>query len=204
MYVYGAHAYLLGQFLSPYFNKRSDGYGGDLAGRARMWLKTLKRVREAVGADCAIAVRMTVDGRGTPGIEIEEGLEFVRLADDLVDLWDVNAGSWPQDSGTARYFPQGHELELTGRVREATTKPIVSVGRFTDADTMAALVRSGVIDVIGAARPAIADPFLPRRSRRVHRRIRECTPGSRRGDPPRSSSEGTGRPSRAAPHRSRR
>ena len=176
VYVYGAHAYLLGQFLSPYFNKRTDGYGGDLAGRARMWLETLERVRTAVGADCTIAVRMTVDGRGTPGIEIDEGLEFVRLADDLVDLWDVNAGSWPQDSGTARYFPQGHELELTGRVREATTKPIVSVGRFTDADTMAALVRSGVIDVIGAARPAIADPFLPTKIAEGRLdEIRECT-----------------------------
>ncbi|MEO6821220.1 MAG: FAD-dependent oxidoreductase [Candidatus Nanopelagicales bacterium] len=176
VYVYGAHAYLLGQFLSPYFNKRTDGYGGALVARARMWLETLHRVRDAVGADCAIATRLTVDGRGTPGIEIDEALEFVRLADPLVDLWDVNAGSWPLDSGTSRYFPQGHQLPFTGRVREATDKPIVSVGRFTDADTMAALVRSGTIDVIGAARPAIADPFLPRKIAEGRLdEIRECT-----------------------------
>jgi dimethylamine/trimethylamine dehydrogenase len=176
VYVYGAHAYLLGQFLSPYYNKRSDGYGGALIARARMWLETLQRVRDTVGADCAIATRLTVDGRGTPGIEIDEALEFVRLADPLVDLWDVNAGSWPLDSGTSRYFPQGHQLPFTGRVREATDKPIVSVGRFTDADTMAALVRSGTIDVIGAARPAIADPFLPHKilEGRLDE-IRECT-----------------------------
>jgi dimethylamine/trimethylamine dehydrogenase len=176
VYVYGAHAYLLGQFLSPWFNKRTDGYGGDLAGRARMWLETLQQVRDAVGADCAIATRITVDGRGTPGIEIDEALEFVRLADPLVDLWDVNAGSWPIDSGTSRYFPQGHQLPFTGRVREATGKPIVSVGRFTDADTMAALVRSGTIDLIGAARPAIADPFLPNKIAEGRLdEIRECT-----------------------------
>jgi dimethylamine/trimethylamine dehydrogenase len=117
-----------------------------------------------------------VDGRGTPGVEIDEGLEFIRMADDLVDLWDVNAGSWPLDSGTARYHPQGHELTWTGRVREATRKPIVTVGRFTDADTMAALVRSGSVDLIGAARPAIADPFLPTKIAEGRLdEIRECT-----------------------------
>lgn len=176
VYVYGAHGYLLGQFLSSYFNKRTDGYGGDLAGRARMWLETIARVRDAVGNDCAVAVRITVDGRGTPGVEIDEGLEFIRMADDLVDLWDVNAGSWPLDSGTARYHPQGHELTWTGRVREATRKPIVTVGRFTDADTMAGLVRSGTVDIIGAARPAIADPFLPTKIAEGRLdEIRECT-----------------------------
>lgn len=176
VYVYGAHAYLLGQFLSPYFNKRTDSYGGDLAGRARMWLETIEAVRTAVGADCAVAVRVTVDGRGTPGVEIDEGLQFVRMADDLVDLWDVNAGSWPLDSGSGRYHPQGHELEWTGRVREATRKPIVTVGRFTDADTMAALVRSGAVDLIGAARPAIADPFLPTKIAEGRLdEVRECT-----------------------------
>ena len=176
VYVYGAHGYLGTQFLSRYFNRRSDGYGGSLPNRARFWLETLAAVRDAVGADCAIATRIGVDYRGEPGIGIDEALEFVALADPLVDLFDVNTGTWPQDSGTARYFPEGHGRPWTSQVRQATGKPIVSVGRFSNPDLMADLVRSGELDLIGAARPAIADPFLPRKIAEGRAEdIRECT-----------------------------
>jgi len=177
VYVYGAHGYLLTQFLSTWSNRRTDAYGGNLAGRARFALETLEMVRTAVGDDCAIATRICVDGRrGVKGVLIEQMLEFVRLADPLVDLFDVTVGSWPEDSGTSRYYPEGHQLPWTGRVREATAKPIVGVGRYTNPDQMAAVIRSGAFDLIGAARPAIADPFLPRK---IHEGrladIRECT-----------------------------
>ena len=178
VYVYGAHTYLPGQFLSPGYNRRNDEYGGSLANRARFWLETLESVRSAVGDDCAIACRVAVDRMGALGVDIEEGLEFVRLADHLVDLWDVNVGSiaeWSKDSGPSRFFPEGWQLDSTARVREATTKPIVGVGRLTDPDLMAEIVRSGAWDLIGAARPSIADPFLPRKvdEGRVDE-IREC------------------------------
>ena len=177
VYVYGAHGYLLTQFLSTWSNRRTDGYGGNLAGRARFALETLERVRSAVGEDCAIATRICVDGRrGVKGVLIEQMLEFVQLADPLVDLFDVTVGSWPEDSGTSRYYPEGHQLSWTSRVREATTKPIVGVGRYTNADQMAAVIRSGAFDLIGAARPAIADPFLPRKIAEGRLGdIRECT-----------------------------
>lgn len=176
VYVYGGHSYLLTQFLSPYYNHRTDEYGGSLENRARMWVETLEVVREAVGDDCAIAARVGV--ALTPGIEVDEALEFVRLADHLVDLWDVNVGSiaeWSKDSGASRFFEEGYQLEWTGRVREATAKPIVVVGRFTNPDTMAEVVRSGAADLIGAARPSIADPFLPRKVEEGrYGEIREC------------------------------
>ena len=108
VYVYGGHSYLLTQFLSPFYNKRTDAYGGSLENRARMWIETLDVVRDAVGDDCAIAVRIGVDL--TPGLEVDEALEFVRLADHLVDLWDVNVGSiaeWSLDSGASRFFARG-------------------------------------------------------------------------------------------------
>ena len=162
-----AHAYLPMQFLSSFYNKRTDGYGGDLAGRARFWLEILEDVREAVGDDCAIATRIAVDSLGVAGIHVEEALGFVNLADDLVDLWDVNVGSiaeWSKDSGTSRYFEEGYQPARVDRgVRQATTKPIVGVGRLTSPDRMASIVRSGAWDLIGAARPSIADPFLPRK-----------------------------------------
>ncbi|MDP1877916.1 MAG: dimethylamine dehydrogenase, partial [Actinomycetota bacterium] len=154
VYVYGAHGYLLSLFLSTATNRRTDGYGGTLANRARFHLETLAAVREAIGDDCAVATRICIDGRdGLPGIRLDDMLDFVRLADPLVDLFDVVVGSWPEDSGTSRYYPEGHELPWSSRVREATAKPIVGVGRFTSPDHMAQVIRSGALDLIGAARP---------------------------------------------------
>ena len=178
VYVYGGHAYLPLQFLSPYYNHRTDEYGGSLENRARFWLETLEVVREAIGDECAIAVRFCVEALSPTGVELEEGLGFISLADHLVDLWDVNVGSiteWSKDSGTSRFFREGYQLEWTGRVREVTAKPIVGVGRLTNPDRMAEIVSSGAWDLIGAARPSIADPFLPKKIEEGrYDEIREC------------------------------
>jgi dimethylamine/trimethylamine dehydrogenase len=178
IYVYGGHSYLPLQFLSPFYNKRTDAYGGSLENRARFWLETLEEVRAAVSDDCAVAVRLCIEALGPAGVELEEGIGFVVLADHLVDLWDVNVGSitdWSKDSGASRFFPEGYQLEWTGRVREVTAKPIVGVGRLTSPDRMAEIVRSGAWDLIGAARPSIADPFLPKKIEEgLYGEIREC------------------------------
>jgi dimethylamine/trimethylamine dehydrogenase len=178
IYVYGGHSYLPLQFLSPFYNRRSDAYGGSLENRARFWIETLEEVRAAVGDDCAIAVRFCVEALGPAGVELDEGTGFVVLADYLVDLWDVNVGSitdWSKDSGASRFFPEGYQLEWTGRVREVTAKPIVGVGRLTNPDRMAEIVRSGAWDLIGAARPSISDPFLPKKIEEGrYGEIREC------------------------------
>jgi dimethylamine/trimethylamine dehydrogenase len=178
VYVYGGHSYLPLQFLSPYYNRRTDEYGGSLENRARFWLETLELVREEIGDECAIAVRLCVEALGPAGVALEEGMGFVGLADGLVDLWDVNVGSiteWSKDSGASRFFPEGYQLEWTGRVREVTAKPIVGVGRLTNPDRMAEIVRSGAWDLIGGARPSISDPFLPKKIEEGrYGEIREC------------------------------
>ncbi|MGH3047049.1 MAG: FAD-dependent oxidoreductase, partial [Gaiellaceae bacterium] len=178
VYVYGGHSYLPLQFLSTFYNRRTDEYGSSFENRARFWLETLELVREAIGDECAIAVRLCVDALGPAGIEIDEALAFVRLADALVDLWDVNVGSiteWSKDSGASRFFSEGYQLEWTSRVREATAKPIVGVGRLTNPDRMAEIIRSGAWDLIGAARPSIADPFLPKKVEEGrYGEVREC------------------------------
>ena len=177
VYVYGAHGYLMTQWLSPHTNRRTDEYGGSLENRARFQRETLEMVRAEIGDDCAIAIRLAIHGgEGLPGIDIEEMLDFVRIVEPLVDLVDVTVGSWPEDSGTSRYYEEGHQRPWALRVREATAKPIVGVGRYTNPDLMASVIRSGAIDLIGAARPAIADPFLPTKIREGRLdEVRECT-----------------------------
>jgi len=179
IYVYGSHTYLPTQFLSPVYNRRTDAYGGSFENRARFWLEAIELVRDAVGDDCAIAVRIAADTLEGSGVELAEGLEFIRRADPMVDLWDVTIGAlsgWQRvDSGPSRFFEQGYQLEWSGQARRATAKPIVVVGRFTDPDKMADVVRSGAADLIGAARPSISDPFLPVKIEEGrYDEIREC------------------------------
>jgi dimethylamine/trimethylamine dehydrogenase len=168
VYVYGAHSYLPLQFLSSYYNKRTDQYGGSFENRARFWVETLEKVRNAVGHDCAIATRFAIDTLyGPSSIEVEEdGLRFIELADPLVDLWDINIGDiaeWGEDAGPSRFYRQGHQLDWTQQAKRVAKKPVLGVGRFTDPEKMLEIVRSGRADIIGAARPSISDPFLPKK-----------------------------------------
>jgi dimethylamine/trimethylamine dehydrogenase len=175
--LYGAYSYLPAQFLSPFHNRRTDEYGGSWENRTRFWLETLEILRDAVGDDCALTTRIAAAGLSEVGISAEETLDFVRLADPLVDFWDITVGAeWEKDTASSRFFSEGYQLEWSGRIREATTKPIVGVARLNSPDRMAEIVRSGVWDLIGAARPRIADPFLPRKIEEGrYDEIRECT-----------------------------
>ena len=168
VYVYGAHSYLPLQFLSPFYNKRTDHYGGSLENRARFWLETLEQVGRAVGKDCAIATRFAVDSLyGTSGIEAEvDGVKFAKLADPLVDVWDIDVGDiaeWGEDAGPSRFYLQGHQVPWTKFIKQVVKKPVLGVGRFTDPEKMVEIVTKGYADIIGAARPSIADPFLPKK-----------------------------------------
>ena len=177
--IYGGHEGLPEQFLSPHYNKRTDEYGGSVENRSRFWRELLEKVNVAVGDDCAISVRMSVDSlRGSEGIELDRDvLPFIAAVDSLVDLWDLHIGGvdWGDDAAPSRFFGSGRSLDWIKRVKEATTKPVVAVGRFTDPGFMAKLIRDGVIDVVGAARPSIADPFLPNKIKEGRPEdIREC------------------------------
>jgi dimethylamine/trimethylamine dehydrogenase len=171
-------------FLMSRFNKRTDEYGGSLENRARFWMETLEQVRAAVGDDCAITARLCVDSRnGSPeGIRAgEEAVGFIEMADHLVDFWDLQAGGWiaanwiADDATPSRHAAEFHDREYIAEARRATRKPVASVGRFTNPDTMAEAVRSGVIDIVAAARPSISDPFLPKKIEEGrYDEIREC------------------------------
>ncbi len=98
----------------------------------------------------------------------KDGARFVEYADDLVDLWDFTVGDiaeWGQNAGPSRFFEENHEKPYSGIIKPGnhTNKPVVGVGRVTNPDTMVTIVRTGQFDIIGAARPSISDPFLPKK-----------------------------------------
>lgn len=178
VYVYAGHGYLPFQFLSPLTNQRSDEYGGTLENRVRLLREMIEDTRDAVGDNCAVAVRLAVDEMHGPGgiTSDGEGREIVEMLAELPDLWDVNlAGDLGYDSRSSRFAPEGFQEDYVAFVKSVTSKPVVSVGRFTSPDTMVSQIKRGIQDFIGAARPSIADPFLPRKiSEGREDEIREC------------------------------
>jgi len=177
VYVYATHSYLLSQFLSPVHNQRTDEYGGSLENRVRLVRELIEETRDAVGDTCAVAVRMAADdGSGTMTEPVSgERREIFEMLADLPDLWDINIQNYEQEMGVSRFVPEGSLETAMAYVKSITTKPVVSVGRFTSPDTMVAQLRRGVVDLIGAARPSIADPFLPRKIEEGRLdAIREC------------------------------
>jgi dimethylamine/trimethylamine dehydrogenase len=178
VYVYAGHDYLPFQFLSPLSNQRQDQYGGSLENRCRLLRELIEDTREAVGEHCAVAVRLAIDElHGTDGIEASgEGRQVIQMLAELPDLWDIAlGGSLGNDSCSSRFSAEGYQEKYAAVVKSLTSKPVVSVGRFTSPDTMVSQIKRGVQDFIGAARPSIADPFLPNKIAQGREdEIREC------------------------------
>ena len=178
VYVYAAHdAALVWHFLNPMYNHRTDEYGGSFENRLRLLREVLEDTMEAAAGDVAVAVRIPAHDfkSGSPLTYDNEARAVIESLAELPDLWDVNVAGWPRDSGTSRFDDEGHQEKYTSYVKQVTTKPVVGVGRYASADAMASLVKKGVFDLIGASRPSIADPFLPKKIKegRIDD-IREC------------------------------
>jgi dimethylamine/trimethylamine dehydrogenase len=175
IYVYAAHWYLILQFLLP-SNQRTDEYGGSLENRARLLKELITDTKEAVGDSCAVAVRFQASTGGSDrDPDTAEPREVMELLAELPDLWDITVHDYSYEMGASRFFPEAALEKTMSWVKSVTTKPVVSVGRFTSPDTMLRLVRQGVIDLVGAARPSIADPFIPRKIDEGREdEIREC------------------------------
>jgi dimethylamine/trimethylamine dehydrogenase len=177
IYVYAAHDLSLAMhFLQQRRNQRTDEYGGPLDNRMRLLRELIEDTKDAVGDKCAVAVRFaTEEFLGEEGVQESEAREIIERLADLPDLWDVNIAAWYMDSQTSRFAREGYQEPFTSWVKQVTRKPVVGVGRFTSPDTMVSQIKRGVLDLIGAARPSIADPFLPKKIEEGRSDdIREC------------------------------
>ena len=180
VYVYATHGYLLSQFMSPTANTRGDEYGGSLENRIRLLREIIEDTKEAVGDRMAVAVRFSAEtnaaasgGDGTPVPGETEDI-FGHLGE-LPDLWDINIADYSLEMGVSRFVQEGALEPYVAGIKNLTSKPVVSVGRFTSPDTMVGQIKRGVLDFIGAARPSIADPFLPNKIKEGRLAdIREC------------------------------
>ncbi|WP_370210610.1 NAD(P)-binding protein [Roseovarius sp.] len=175
--LYGAHGFGIFQhFLSRATNQRSDEYGGSLENRSRFAREVVADMRDAVGDTMALTMRVSLDETiGELGFSNAELRDFIEMNRDLPDLWDLAQGTWEDCSGPSRFKDEAAQETLVRGIHELSDKPIVGVGRFTSPDVMAKMVKSGTLDLIGCARPSIADPFLPKKIEEGRiEDIREC------------------------------
>ncbi len=177
IYCYAAHNLTLAFHLLSKENDRADEYGGSLENRVRFFRELIEDTKEAVGDTCAVAVRFAVDELlGSSGMQSTgEAHDIVSMLAELPDLWDVNVSNWSNDSTTSRFEKEGNQEKYISFVKKLTTKPVVGVGRYTSPDSMASAIERGIMDMIGSARPSIADPFLPNKIKEDRLEdIREC------------------------------
>ncbi len=176
--VYAGHdGTMPSHFLSRRHNQRSDEYGGSLENRLRLYRELLQDTLEAVGDTMGVVARFAVDEMmGPNGLEWQnEGRDAIEMMAEMPDMWDVNVSDWENDSMTSRFAPEGYQEDYIAFVKQVSSKPVAAVGRYTSPDTMVSAIKRGLVDMICAARPSIADPFLPNKIRDGHADdIREC------------------------------
>ena len=159
----------MSQFLSPATNLRDDGYGGDPERRARFAREVFTRVRETVGKDYPIAIRISGSEKVKGGLEVVDGINLSRALGDVgVDLLHVVSGS--NCESLPWYFqhmalPPGVNEALAAQIRKAIAVPVMAAGRIGDPPRIREILRSGMIDMVALGRPLLADPDLPRKMR---------------------------------------
>jgi dimethylamine/trimethylamine dehydrogenase len=177
LYVYAGMGYLPYQFILSDYNHRIDDYGGNVRNRVRLVEHLIDAVREATYGRCAVALRISMQElRGRPSeVAPTEAHEVIGHLKDAPDLFDVKMDYSSTDCAPSRFVPEGSHETTIDFMKTITDKPVVGVGRFTSPDTMVSQIKRGVLDLIGGARPSIADPFLPQKIDEGREEdIREC------------------------------
>ena len=162
--VHGGHGWLINQFLSPYFNHRTDEYGGSFENRVRFAREVLSAVREAVGPGFPIEFRMSGSEFFEGGYGLDEGIRIAQAVEDLVDLIHVSAGSYKfgfSITHPSMFREHGCNVYLAEEIKKHVSKPVATVGGLNDPAMMDELIGSGKVDVVVMGRALLADPFLP-------------------------------------------
>jgi 2,4-dienoyl-CoA reductase-like NADH-dependent reductase (Old Yellow Enzyme family) len=170
--VHAAHYYLLSQFLSPYTNRRTDRWGGDLAGRSRLAVAVVQAVRRAVGPDYPIFCRLHSQENLEGGMSTEDSVYFAKALEkagvDILNLSGIgqsSQGEWQgqpylnSSSVLPKGAPGGSFGASAGRIRAAVGIPVITVGKLAEPGAAQAVLDRGQADLVALARPLIADPL---------------------------------------------
>ena len=162
--VHAGHGWLINQFLSPYFNKRDDEYGGPLENRVRFAREVLTAVREEVGPKFPIELRMSGSELFDGGYDLEEGCRIAEALQDLVDIIHVSAGSYQfgfSVTHPSMFRDHGCNVYLAAEIKKHVNVPVATVGGLSDPAQMEEIVASGQADIIVMGRALLADPEIP-------------------------------------------
>lgn len=162
--LHAAHGFLLNQFLSPLFNKRTDAYGGALQNRMRLLLEVISAVRKAVGPGYPVGIKLNATDQLEGGLAEDESLEVVAAVDKMgIDLIDISGGTYfpgaassSDRSGSGPYF-----LDFARRARAKTSIPLMVTGGFKTLTQAEDAISDGTADVVGLGRALVLDPELP-------------------------------------------
>ena len=164
--VHGGHGWLINQFLSPYFNHRTDRYGGSLENRVRLAQEVLAAVRKAVGPGFPIEFRMSGDEFFEGGYTLEDGIQIAKLLEPYVDILHVSAGTYQRGFGRTHpsmFLPHGVNVYLAAEIKKHVSIPVATLGGLNDPAQMEEIIASGQADLIYMGRALLADHELPRK-----------------------------------------
>ena len=164
--IHAAHGYLIGQFLSPATNLRTDQWGGSLENRSRFLLEIVRRIRDRVGSGFALFVKINASDFQPGGFDIEDSAHVVGLLDsEGVDLVEISGGTYESASGALGVRPDepgtskdAYFAGFAPRLRQSTAIPLALTGGLRTRAAMEELIRDGVVDAIGLARPLVEQP----------------------------------------------
>lgn len=178
-----AHGWLMGGFLSPLVNKRTDEYGGSYENRMRFPLEVIHKIREVAGEELIIEVRMNGDEYSEGGIKIEDAVEYAKILDQdgNIDLLHMSAGT-RMDGYTraimhpSHFIEECHNVKFSEAVKKAGVKiPVGIVGAVSDPDTVEKIISEGKADYVVMARQLMADPEWANKAKHGHPEdIRRC------------------------------
>jgi 2,4-dienoyl-CoA reductase-like NADH-dependent reductase (Old Yellow Enzyme family)/thioredoxin reductase len=187
--VHGGHGFLFTQFLSPAYNKRTDEYGGSLENRAKLPIMILKAIREAMGPDFLLELRISGDDGIVDGVTPEETGRFVAMLEGIIDSVQVSCGLYydaiKTHQSTSMYAEHGRNAKLSAIVKKYTSLPVGVVGGINSPEQMEQIIADGKADFIVLGRQSLADPEIANKAKEgkedlIRRCIRcyKCFPGS--------------------------